>query len=227
MNIKNVFKHFFGRYPALFFPLYQRLAPQHHSRECLLNDKSKLVIEGFPRSANTFAVVAFRQAQRVNVPMAHHLHVEAQILRGVALGIPVVALIRRPEDAVKSLLIRHPDVKPKHAIERYIEFYSAVEKVADKVIVADFDQVTSNFGSIISRVNQKFGTDYKVFENNAENISSVYEEIDQINRDLHGGKETHVARPSSVRKKIVVKLPQIDLLGRAENIYCRLTNEKN
>jgi hypothetical protein len=226
MNIKNVFKHFFGRFPAIFFPLYQRLAPQHHKRECLLNDKSELVIEGFPRSANTFAVVAFRQAQKVDVPMAHHLHVEAQILRGVALGIPVVALIRKPEDAVKSLLIRHPDVKPKHAIERYIEFYSAVEKVADKVIVADFDQVTSNFGGIISRINKKFRTDYKVFESSAENISSVCEEIDQINRELHSGKETHVARPSSVRKKIVVKLPQTEQLERAEKIYFRLTNEE-
>ena len=32
-----------------------------------------LVIEGFPRSANTFAVVAFRQAQERYVPIAHHL----------------------------------------------------------------------------------------------------------------------------------------------------------
>ena len=164
MNVKNNIKHICGRYPSIFFPLYRSLAPESHIKECLLNDSSELVIEGFPRSANTFSVVAFRQAQGRNVPMAHHLHVEAQILKGVSKGLPVVVLIRNPMDAVKSLLIRHPLVRPDDAFKRYIEFYSAVERVADEVVIAEFNEVTTEFGGVIDRINKKYGTDYIRYE---------------------------------------------------------------
>jgi len=206
----------------MFFPLYRALAPEGHIKECLLSESSELVIEGFPRSANTFAVVAFRQAQGRDVPMAHHLHVEAQILKGVSKGLPVIVLIRNPVDAVRSLIIRHPLMTTEDAFQRYIEFYTAVERVADKVVVADFEKVTSNFGEVIAIANKKYGTAYKLFEANPENLERVYKEIDAINSVADEGKETHVARPSKEREKIKVDIPPLPKSKHAEAIYSRL-----
>ncbi|HKI45258.1 MAG TPA: hypothetical protein VKA08_08020, partial [Balneolales bacterium] len=170
----------------------------------------------------TYAVVAFRQAQGQYIPMAHHLHVEAQILRGVSLGIPVVVLIRNPVDAVRSLIIRHPTVDPDSEFQRYIDFYSAVERVVDKVVVADFATVTEDFGSVISRINDKYGTTYKIFKSTPENIKLVYKEIEEINKEVDGGKESHVARPSKERKQKEVSISISDNYKKAVSIYSGL-----
>jgi len=228
MTLKNKVKHFFGRYPMLFFSIFKLLAPSSTVRECLLNTDSEIVIEGFPRSANTFSVVAFRYAQNRAVPMAHHLHVEAQILAGVRKGLPVIVLIRQPEPAIKSLMIRHNHITENEALVRYIEFYSAVKRVKESVVIADFDSVTRDFGSIISLVNEKFGSKFKLFEHNDENVSAVYAEIDRINILLDGGKETHVARPSVIRKKDNSKTTlclDSPLMIKANSLYLDLIGE--
>src|SRR2546428_11249384 len=49
---------------------------------------SELVIEGFPRSSNTFSIVAFETAQARPVKVKHHLHTAAQIIQAVRWGIP-------------------------------------------------------------------------------------------------------------------------------------------
>jgi hypothetical protein len=66
-----------GEHPLLFHNIYKlRLRYQN----LLVDRTTQLVIEGFPRSGNTFAVVAFEQAQRQSVRIAHHLHAPAQVM---------------------------------------------------------------------------------------------------------------------------------------------------
>ncbi len=209
LKLKSKIKHTAGRYPAIFFPLYFCLSPSHHKNNLLLRSGIEIVIEGFPRSANTFAVVAFNFSQGRDVPMAHHLHVEAQILRGAELGIPVIALIRHPVDAINSLMVRHPGSIDDYA-KRYVEFYSTVLRVADKVVIADFNDVISDFGAVIQRVNKKYLTQYYIFEHSQENMDSVFKKIDQINERTDGGKLTHVARPVVGRQNTVSKLAAND-----------------
>lgn len=219
LKVKNWLKHTLGRYPSLFFPAYRLTAPRHHIQECLFSPEKEIVIEGFPRSANTFAVVAFCKAQGRHVPMGHHLHVEAQILMAASLGKPCLALIRNPDDAVRSLKIRHPDVKVERAYKRWLDFYSAVEKVLAGVVVADFTEVTTDYGQVIERLNRFFGTSYMAFEYTESNVHEVFEEIDAINRQIDGGKETHVARPSDARQKMAVELPEYPIRDEARELY--------
>jgi hypothetical protein len=54
---------------------------------------TQLVIEGYPRLGNTFAVVAFLQAQKEDVRIAHHLHAPAQVIRAARWRIPTIVLI--------------------------------------------------------------------------------------------------------------------------------------
>ena len=229
MSIKNRLKHLLGRYPSIFFPAYRLTAPEHHIRECLMSQEKELVIEGFPRSANTFAVVAFRQAQGRYVPMGHHLHVEAQILQGVKWGKPVIVLLRNLVDAVKSLLIRHPSVKWEHAFCRYVHFYSAVLKVRDRVIIDHFNEVTNNFGDVIKKMNARFGCDYRPFEHTKGNVAKVFEEIEAINLQLDQGEESHVARPSRERENIkrAIRIDEkAPIVRRALEIYEALREER-
>lgn len=114
-------RSFVGQYPFPYLML-QRLRPRR--RHLVVARDTEIVIEGYPRSANTFAVAAFMLAQERPVKMAHHLHAPAQVIRAVKWGIPTLLLIRQPEDAVLSLLIREPGISAERALRDYIRFYN-------------------------------------------------------------------------------------------------------
>ena len=69
-----------GKHPLFFFGAY---SPRRKYRGLLVDGGTQMVIEGFPRSGNTFAVFAFRHAQRRDIRVAHHLHAPAQVIRAV------------------------------------------------------------------------------------------------------------------------------------------------
>ena len=59
-------------------PSYLQLARRRKGR-AVVGPDTELVIEGFPRTANTFAVFAFQTAQARPVRVAHHLHAPIQV----------------------------------------------------------------------------------------------------------------------------------------------------
>ena len=160
------------------------------------------MIEGFPRSANTFSAVAFQFSQKKEVRMAHHLHVEAQIIYAAHNKIPILLLIRNPKDAVKSLLVRHPETNQEWALKRYIKFYSNLTPFLDNCHVAKYEDVISDFGKIIDDFNEKFSTSFNRFEHSKENVETVFKQIDIINKKVGLGLESQVARPSKEKNNL-------------------------
>jgi len=106
--------------PHLFLSVYRFLGDKP---ELAVVPSTELVIEGFPLSANTFAVVAFELSQKKKVKTAHHLHNPGQVCEAARLGIPAVVLIRRPLDAIASFLVRDPSYDVASAIQKYCRFY--------------------------------------------------------------------------------------------------------
>ena len=98
-------RRYVGRHPFLFYNFY-RLRPSY--RHLLVDRRTQIVIEGFPRSGNTFAVVAFQQAQRESVRVAHHLHMPAQVTRATQWRIRILLQARKPTDAALSRVIGIP-----------------------------------------------------------------------------------------------------------------------
>jgi hypothetical protein len=160
-----------ARHPSLFFRLYG-LSPAN--RRVMVRRDTRIVIEGFPRSANTFAVVAFRQAQEEDFHIAHHLHAQGQVVRAVEWGIPVCLLIRSPVDAVRSLVLKLPYIRPHDALRAYAEFYSDVYPLRDRVVVATYEEVTTDLGAVIARLNSKFGTHFRMFSHTTVNVERAF-----------------------------------------------------
>ena len=191
--------------------------------------QTEVVIEGFPRCANSFAVLAFLRSQSRPVHVAHHLHSTAQIFLGVRRKLPTLVLIRDPRDAALSLTIRMEAASVVPALDEYVWFYSGVAKVRDQVVVADFGEVTADFGQVVRRLNQRFHTTFQLFDHTQENVDAVYRELDAIDKDRAPTgevRETHVARPSHDRRQIkqnlVAQLEQpqaAKLLQRASELY--------
>ena len=77
--IKNRAQLYVGERPAIFYKFY-RLKREFVSKtevrgRRVVQPTTQLVIEGFPRSANTFAVWAFRQAQPEESPFTKRSHI--------------------------------------------------------------------------------------------------------------------------------------------------------
>jgi len=169
-----------------------------------------IVIEGFPRSANSFAVHAFRVAQDRPVRIAHHLHAPAQVIAAVRARVAAIVLVREPEDAVLEFVIAKGYISVRQALRGYLRFYTALLPYRDRVVIGPFREVTSDFGAVIAKVNEMFGTRFLEFNHTDDNVRSAFEAIDAdwATRLPPGGIpfERKVGRPSKVREGLKEEL---------------------
>ena len=217
-----------GKHPAAFYGLY-RLARKDQSR--VVTPETQLLIEGFPRSANSFARVAFNRAQKGTVRIATGLHVPAQVIRAARWRIPTLVLIRRPKDAVLSFAIRDP-ISVEQALKYYLSFYETVEDYSDAYVLGHFEEVTGDFGRVIRRLNDRFGTSFSPFHHNERNVEAVLDRVERNSKRKFGEAhwENKASRPVAARDETKHEMerdlegPEVRrLLSRAEAVYERLT----
>jgi hypothetical protein len=139
-------------------------------------------------------------------------------------------LIRRPADAVSSYLVRRPTLTPDDALVEYLDFYRTAWRVRDRFVVGLFDQVVSDFGSVIATVNERFGTSFAPYRPTPENEAAAFRLVEEMNRLECNGRivETHVGRPSLEREQRKAEIQSLmrapnaqALLHEAESLYGR------
>jgi hypothetical protein len=220
-----------GKHPAAFYGLY-RLARKDQGR--VVTPDTHLVIEGFPRSANSFARVAFNRAQNERVRIANGLHVPAQVIRAARWRIPTLVLIRRPKDAVLSFAIRDP-ISVDQALRYYLSFYETVEKYRDAYVLGLFEEVTEDFGQVIRRINGRFETTFSEFRHDERNVDGVFARIERNSMKRFGetSLKNKASRPFAARERLKRQLgyeledpKRRDLIARAETVYDRLTGPR-
>jgi hypothetical protein len=218
-----------GKHPATFYGLY-RLARKDQTR--VVTPETQLVIEGFPRSANSFARVAFNRAQKGTVRIATGLHVPAQVIRAARWRIPTLVLIRRPKDAVLSFAIRDP-ISVEQALRYYLSFYETVEDYGYAYVLGTFEEVTGDFGGVIQRLNDRFETSFSPFRHDERNVELVLARVERNSKRKFGEAhwEHKASRPVAAREETKRELEQglkdpevVRLLSRAEDVYARLTS---
>jgi hypothetical protein len=143
----------------------------------VISPQTQLVIDGYTRSATTFAVYAFQLAQEAPVRLAHHLHAPAQLIAAARDGVPALVLIREPQGAVLSQVIREPGVTVPGALVAYRRFYTSLIPYIDSFVIGEFEQVTHDFGAVIRRLNQRFGTSFAEFEHTEASKRECFELI--------------------------------------------------
>jgi hypothetical protein len=172
-------------------PSYLRYAHRRHPPETI-EPSTEVVIEGFPRTANTFSVFAFQLAQERPVRVAHHLHAPIQVAAGIRMKIPVIVLVRAPADAVLSLVLRNPYISIGRALRDYATFYERVLSIGSGYVVAPFEEVTADFGGVISRVNERYGTDFRPFHRTPANVAECYALIEEKSLGLPWAHEINL-----------------------------------
>jgi len=175
-----------GARPTLFFPLFR---PRSAFDDLLVTRTTDLCIEGFPRSANSFAVQAIRHAQPHPIEIAHHTHVPANAMRACEWDIPTVVLVRAPDDAIVSRialdkegqLVEQGANTPRQRVafpawlHAWRSFYRALVPYREqgRLIVAPFPAVIQDMGHVIEQVNAHFGTTFVPFDHTDEAVAAV------------------------------------------------------
>ncbi|HEV2075853.1 MAG TPA: hypothetical protein VGR10_06410 [Thermoleophilaceae bacterium] len=144
---------------GLLWPLLAVGNPRLFLERCV-TPRSDVCIEGFPRSANGFTVLAFRHwnpAARV----AHHMHVPLQVRLAVKLGVPCCVLVRPPLDAVASVLVMQRERIPDDACFRaYIRYHRAVATEREQIVTCAFGELLEDPAVVVERLNARFNTSF-------------------------------------------------------------------
>jgi hypothetical protein len=177
----------------------------------VVTGETEICIEGFPRSGNTFAVIAFQQAQPRTVSIAHHVHAPGSVMIAARMGTPALVLLREPEEAVLSMVIRYPHLSLRQALRGYRRFYAPLVPYRGRVVVGRFEDVVGDLGALIGEINRRFGTSFREFQPTEVNVSRAMEELDLWDLNTFGNSdrlELGRARPSDRREQVKMELRQ-------------------
>ena len=221
-------------YPSLAVPL-ARLRGEGE----LVDSRTDLLVESYPRCASSFAIAAFRLAQEPrSLRVAHHTHASGHVIAGIRLGIPTLVLIREPEGAVVSCRIRHPARTYADLLRGFCAFYEPLVPHRGDLVVGTFAEVVGGeLAAITRRLNSRFGTVFAEFEPTEENVERCLREIDEDWRARRGDGdrlERVIPRPSSVREGSKTELQERyaaesppKLRRRAEQLYSWFTRAED
>jgi len=230
-DFKLVLGNYLARFPMLFSFFVRQFGHKKKGRQ-LISSSTKIVFEGFPRTANTFALQAFLLSQQGRVTkeqVAHHIHKVSQILLAIEYKIPVVLLIRDPASAVLSAKVRQPQYSIKALLQAYIYFHQPLINKRDAIVVAEFNEITKDFNTIIDRINDKFHLSYSPFIASPENIQQIQQNIanlEDVTADPQNAAE-RVSIPTAIKdQKKKAMQAELDnhplLLEQANALYNEL-----
>ncbi|MCT8341117.1 hypothetical protein MG296_13710 [Flavobacteriaceae bacterium TK19130] len=215
--------------PSLYVQIQRwRYAGKRYSRK-IVNSNTDIVIEGYPRSANSFSVKAFKFANGNQYKIATHQHASPQVVEAVKMSIPTIVLIRKPQDAVLSYAALRAATHGlenfrsgydmRWLLEDYIAFYENVRNVRNGFLLATFEEVLSDYGAVIEKVNQKFNTDFNAFEHTDENVSKVFS---SAKKHLSPSEERDAIK--KVFEEEMERLKKTDTYAKAQQVYQAFIN---
>lgn len=171
---------FVASYPEIYLPLARRA-----KGDWVVSPRTDIVIEGYPRSGNSFAEAAFRIANRGrNLVIGHHTHAAAQLIGAARFGVPAVVVIREPIESCRSLLMMDRTVFSARAVlHEYRQFHRGIATVREHLVLASFEAVTTDFGAVTDVINAKFGTRFARFEHTEANSRAAFAYLDTLSRE--------------------------------------------
>lgn len=224
--MNNRLKAILENFPRLYLEVLRIKRRGHWSQPWVVTRDTEVVIEGFPRSANSFACEAFISGQR-QTRHATHVHSSAQVIQACKWHIPTLVLLRAPDGAVcgdvafgcelegrDPYTVSAADIND--SLRRYIAFYQRVEPHRRRFMVGHFPDVVKDFGAVMRRFNEYFNTDFKVFEHTKESESVI------MSLAFHVGPQTNREKIKLVVQQKYRNEASGVLKSRAEEVYRRL-----
>lgn len=189
-----------------------------------------LVIDGYPRSANSFSMTGLGlllPEQR----LFGHTHSVHTLAVAVRRGIPTILLLRDPDEAVSSYSQMVDGMTLKFAYNSYARFHKSLERLKHEILIVSFATATRDLARVVPEVESRFGVELGQPRLVEDLDSLVFAELEETNRRLNNGvlREAGVARKSASRKRPAEILAGMDQAtrearARAQEVYARLNS---
>lgn len=179
-------------------------------KDILVNKKSDLLIEGFPRSGNTFAVALLKSLNN-DINIARHRHEVGHVLKALKFNKPIIILVRNPQDAVVSFFLRE-NVSVKIGFEYYIYFYTNIFKLCRSfnLVLVSFDMLIENPKKFISIINEKYKFNLFLPDENiikkAKNLVLLMDKEELIRKKNVYNISTFISIPSKDKESLKEKI---------------------
>ena len=214
----------------LLYPSFVRVLSCSRPRQkyLIVVEDTEVVIEGVPRSANTFFSAWFTIAQNRPVRIAHHLHESYQVRYAEKNRIPCILLIREPLDTVISAMQRDSRVMPASHLRNYIRFYRNALFYRRRCIVATFSETISSPNTVIVKLNTEYGTDFLTLpEGRSLEVTKEVQRRDKVSLGSLANDVTRLASPSEEKARqkaelsLIVSTKYPKLLAAARELYAQ------
>jgi hypothetical protein len=125
------------------------------------------------------------------------------------------------------LIVAAPHVHPVAALREYGHHHREIWPFRSGFVVATFEQVTTDMGSVILRLNNRFGTELEPFVHDPANVEAAFAAVERRHAAVYGDRAGHVLptpsttrRPANERARQGLLAPRLaGLRARAEEIY--------
>ncbi len=211
-----------GSDPRLL-PIVLRATPLGMTRR--ITPETDLVIEGFPRSGNTFAHFASKLAEP-DAEIISRVHTPSQVIAAVQRRVPTLLVIRDPVDTIASMTVAAPHVPLTSSLEEYIHHHELVLAHVDQLVVATFDEVTSDFDAVIDELNERYGLGFRPFGHTPEREREVFELIERHHKEHWGDDRAALPVPDADRRDLTRRVrrelerPEFDsLVAEARTVF--------
>ena len=168
--------------------------------------RTKIAIEAYPRSANSFSFRLFRHANPDirSEEVAHHCHNISNIKHAVRWGIPALVIVREPVAAISSNMLVRQDTSDEMLellTVKYLDFHEWLRDNSDKVVIARFEDIIQGRFRIISEaLNERFGTDFNTDFDEAVLAQQARETIERVSPNR--SNPHHVPLPNKTRDDV-------------------------
>lgn len=188
-----------------------------------------ITIEGFGRSGNTFLVNIIRNLDST-IRIAHHTHSFASIKKSINLNIPTFILVRKPEQAISSAILKNNnylisnliDIK-RYSMYSYFEFYKDLYSCKENVEIIKFEELILNPKKFVLLILKKIKLNFSDNEINSA-IEKTLLDLKKDKRDVTkrqlGGKERDL-----LKVKIKDSLFKDIYFKKIENVYNKIIND--
>jgi hypothetical protein len=211
-----------GGSPATM-PLYRALS--RSEEELFVGPETDVCIDGYPRSGNTRARLAF-DYWNPDGHVASHIHVAGQLREAIGRGIPAVLVIREPSESLASNIVWSDGLlSVGTALWSYTWFHRRLAGYLDGLSVWTFEDVLKDPARLVRGLNARFGSDFGSGEVDAEFEAHMAAENREIPSRRGTNPVTQGAGPSEQRsamtKRVAAEIRAHRRYPDAEALYKR------
>lgn len=182
--------------------LYRFFEPLR-DRKKLPHPNYEVLIEGFPRSGNTYTEMMFRLTQGERFELCHHTHHPVTVIEAVRTHRKTILVLRNPDDAVLSWCISWGGAdlaSIANIFDIYINYHQALLPAVSGMAVFEFKELTTNFRGLLQQLSDFWQCPLQVDFDEKAMSERAFQMIDERIVSEDGQlTEIRVNRPSAER----------------------------